>query len=240
MAKRTSVLGSRTKLARILKVEPMTGSVESIATGHETNRQSMVKTLLMHVFLMSKLKGLNGALTVGAAKSQYFSSTGRNQAAHCIPGQLFHNAVTLQQYPLNNEYLEVTLDCLFGKTDDLDANFNKADSLAEDRGLRDALLHACERVKVTGQFARFQRAEHFYPQLESAFGVYKTDGIAAFDSAIASLRSALLTSSGADLVSRNQRIDILQTYRQTLVTAHDSPETVLGLSGEDIWYDIRN
>ncbi|MCB1023831.1 MAG: hypothetical protein KDB79_05555 [Acidobacteria bacterium] len=240
MAKRTSILGSRSKLARYLRVEPMTGSVESIAVGHETNRQSTVKSLLMHMFLMSKLKGLNGALTVGAATSQYFSSTGGNQAAHCIPGQIFHNAVPLQEYPQNNEYLEVTLDCLFGKTDDLDSNFNKADSLAEDKGLRDALLHSCQQVKVTGQFARFQRAEHFYPQLETAFSVYRTDGIAAFDRAISNLRSSLLTSSGADLVSRNQRIDILETYRKTLLTAHDSPETVLGLSGEDVWYEIRN
>ncbi|MEZ5345740.1 MAG: hypothetical protein R2681_09320 [Pyrinomonadaceae bacterium] len=240
MAKRNSILGSRSKLSRILSVQPMTGTVENIAVGHETNRQSMVKTLLMHVFLMSKLKGLNGALTVGAATSQYFSSTGGNQAAHCIPGQIFHNAVSLQEFPQNNEYLEVTLDCLFGKTDDLDANFNKADSLAEDRGLRTALLNACERVKVSGQFSRFQRAHQFYPQLEEAFGVYKNEGIAAFDSAVTSLRTSLLTSSGADLISRNERIDILGVYRQTLLTSQKTPETVLGLDGEDVWFEIRN
>ena len=240
MAKRTSILGSRSRLSRTLTLQPMTGLAESLAISHENHRQSMVKTLLMHVFLMSKLKRLDGTLTVGAATSQYFSATGDNQAAHCIPGQIFHNGITLQEIPSNNEYLEVTLDCLFGKTDNLDSNFNKGDSLAESNGLRDALLQACVYAQNAGKIARFGRAHQFYPLLETAFGIYKTAGNAAFNTALTKLRLTLNSSTGADLILRNERVEILNTYRQTLLNANESPETVLGLNGEDVWYDIRN
>lgn len=239
MAERTTVLGSRSTVSRILSQQRWSGDVKTIAIGHETNRQSVVKTIFVYLFLMSKHKMLNGSLTVGAAEAQYLSATGVNQAAHCVPGQLFLNGVPIQRLPNLSVELEVNLDCLFGATDDIHANFNKADSSAEDSGLRDAFGQACNRIVQKAAFFRFQRAWEFLPQIESAFQIYKNLGITAFETSITRQRAKAAEGKDNDPASRNERIFILQTYLNTLRTASNSIETVLGLDAENVWQEVR-
>ena len=239
MAVRTTVLGSRSTISRFLRQQEWTGDVRTIAIGHETNRQSVVKTLFVYLFLMSKHRMLPNALTCGAATAQYLAATNVNQAAHCVPGQLFHNGTEIQKINGLSEDLGVTLDCLFAATDDIHNNFNKADSSAEDSGLRDAFGQACNRVVQNGRFARFERAWQFLPQIETAFGVYKTLGITAFETAITRQRAKQAEGKDTDPASRTERIFILQTYLNNLRTASNSTDTVLGLDAEEIWREVR-
>lgn len=239
MAERTTVLGSRSTVSRILSQQRWSGDVRTIAIGHETNRQSVVKTIFVYLFLMSKHKMLNGSLTVGAAEAQYLSATGVNQAAHCVPGQLFLNGVPIQRLPNLSVELEVNLDCLFGATDDIHANFNKADSSAEDSGLRNAFGQACLQVVQRGAFAKFARAEQFLPFINNAFGFYKSLGDAAFTNSINRQRAKAAEGKDSDPASRSERIMILQTYQNTLRTSSNSIETVLGLDAETVWQEVR-
>jgi hypothetical protein len=239
MSTRTTVLGSRRTIARFLTQIPLNGDVPTIAASHETNRQSVIKTIFVHLFLMSKYQIIPGPLTIGAAKSQYLSAAGDRQAAHCAPGQLLSNNVPLQRLTNLNEYLEITLDCLFGVTDDIHSNFNKADSSAEENGLLDAFCNAANRVVQNGRFGRFERAHQFLHYIETAFGQYKMAGQAAFDTAIVRQRVNIQGAVGNDIALRNERILILQTYKKTLSTASNSVDTVQGLDAEEIWQEVR-
>jgi hypothetical protein len=239
MAVRTTVLGSRSTISRFLSQKEWVGDTRNIAIGHETNRQSVVKTILVYLFLMSKYQIITNSLTVGAATAQYLSATDANQAAHCVPGQLFHSGTAIQKISGLSEDLEVTLDCLFAATDDIHNNFNKADSSAEDSGLRDAFGQACNRVVQSGRYARFERAWQFLPQIETAFGVYKTLGTTAFETAITRQRAKQAEGRDSDPASRTERISILQIYLNHLRTASNSTDTVLGLDAEEIWREVR-
>jgi hypothetical protein len=239
MSVRTTVLGSRRTIARFLSQLEWTGDVKTIATGHETNRQSVVKTFLVYLFLMSKHGMLPNPLTVGAAEAQYLSATDVNQAAHCVPGQLFLNGTAIQRLTGLSEDLEVTLDCLFAATDDIHTNFNMADSSAEDSGLRDAFGQAANRVVQAGRTTRFARAWQFLPQVESAFDIYKRLGITAFETAITRQRAKQAEGKDTDPASRTERIFILQTYLNTLRNASNSTDTVQGLDAEEVWREVR-
>lgn len=240
MARRTSAMGSRRTLARFLSQNRITGTVREIAKAHEINRQNVVKELLVHVFLMSKFKILTGGVAVGEAKSQYISGHGNDQAAHCVPGQITNAAgQPIQNLLLASDDLHVAVDNLFGTTDEIDANFNKADSSSEENGLRTAFGNACEMVFRTGAHARFNRAFEFHHYIHSAFERYKNDGMQAFRTALARQQALMANASGADLASRQERLLITQIYLNTLSSAPVGLETVWGLDTEELWRDYR-
>lgn len=232
-------MGSRSTLSRYLSQNRITGTVQEIAVTHEINRQSVVKELFVHVFLMSKFKFLNGGITVGEAHSQYITGHNTDQAAHCIPGQIFLAGQPIQNLITASDELHVALDNLFGTTDEINANFNKADSSSESNGLRAAFGNACIDVIRSGATARFNRAEDFYPYINAAFTKYKTDGIQAFRAAITKQRNEMISKKDADLISRQERVFITETYLQTLTSAPVTLETVLGLYPEDLWREYR-
>ena len=231
MAQRTSSMGSKTRLARMLSQERITGTDQEVAFTHEINRQSAVKEILLHVFMMSKFDLIGTVLTVGEARSQYLRARGTDQAAHCAPGQIFHAGIPIQQL-IPDDDLELTVENLFAKTDAVDARFNKADSRAEENGLRAALRDACNTVAQQAKNARFNRAVEFYPHIHSAFNVYRTAGVRAFRQA--AVRQQTLATA-ADAASRGAIISILNYYSNRLSTADSSLETVLGLFPEDVW-----
>lgn len=235
MAERTSSMGSKTALAKYLSQNVLTGSVESVAVTHETNRQSAVKEIFVHVFLMSKLGFIEPGLTVGAAHSQYIRASGTNQAAHCAPGQLFYGGVAIQELITNSDDLQISLENLFGRTDAADAAFNKADSRAEENGLRTAFGNACVHLASAAKNARFNRAADFYHHLETAFAQYKSAGVQAYSIAIMRQRSLTRPNDPADTQNRALTIEILSIYSRMLSSAMNTHETVLGLYPEDIW-----
>lgn len=239
MAERFSEMGSRYQLSKMLTLEPITGSESEIAKTHEINRQSVVKEILVHVFFMAKFGLVDRDLTVGEAHAQYFSSTGGHQAAHCSPGQIFYQAQTLQEYLRDSEDLLVTVDNLFGRTDGIDAVFNKADSRAEENGLREALRVGCINAASSAQNCRFNRAIEIYPYISTAFGAFKSFGVRGFQNAAARQRALMRRRDPADVAARERLIAILGVYQDTLLTADDSLETVQGLNPEDIWRQYK-
>lgn len=239
MAPRTSSMGSRSTLSRFLSQNRITGTVKQIATTHEVNRQNVVKEIFVHVFLMSKFKILTGMTTVGAAKSQYITGHGNDQAAHCVPGQIRAGGQPLQDLVAASDELHVTLDNLFGTTDEIDGNFNKADSSSEDNGVRNAFGNACNLAARSGATARFNRAEDFYPYINAAFVRYKTEGMQGFRAAIIKQQNEMRSKTGADLILRQERIFITETYLQTLASAPSTLETVMGLYPEDLWREYK-
>lgn len=239
MSERTSLMGTKSRLRRILTQPPLTGTIEEIAVSHEVNRQNVVKEILVHIFLMAKFGILPSGVTVGEARSQYFRATAGNQAAHNAPGQIFYGGTPIQNLITANDDLQVTVDNLFGTTDNIHANFNMADSSSEANGLRDAFGAACNDLARRGKHAKFNRAAQFHPYIESAFLIYRTQGEQGFQTAIASQQNLMSGATGADLASRQERLFITRTYLRTLNSASSSLDTVLGLFTEDLWREYH-
>jgi hypothetical protein len=231
-------MGPKSQLTGFLSLESIEGSDPEIAAIHETNRQSTVKEILVHIFFLSKFNKIQPSLTVEAAESQYFYATGDDQAAHCVPGQVLFNGVTIQRLITTNDVLELGLENLFGRTDGLHGKFNKADSRAEENGLRSTMADVCNFVALRAKNYRFQRAEQVFPIIDSAFGTYKARGVQAFNAAIAKQQSMTTPLQG---VTRPELIAILEAYRDQLSTAIPSVESVqgIGLEAERIWRAYR-
>ena len=150
MSDRTSSMGTKTRLAGLLFQDRLTGTDEEIALSHETNRQSAVKEILVHIFLMAKFRFFPGALIVREAKNQYLFAHDDDQAAHCAPGQMESGSQTVQTLITKSDDLQLLLENLFAKTDEMHGRFNKADSRAEEEGLRAAFGNACNQVAEQG------------------------------------------------------------------------------------------
>lgn len=235
MAERTSYMGTKTQLSRMLSLEAITGPDAEIATVHEINRQSAVKEILVHVFFMSKFDIIAPPLTLSAAKSQYFRATGEHEAAHNAPCQILNNGEKIQACFTNADELQVTVDNLFGRTDGIHGKFNNADSRAEENGLCEAFLDACNYIANVAKTARFGRAHHAYPRFASAFDVYASAGLQAFQNAVIRQRALMKPNDPVDVATREETISILDIYRRTLDSSESTHETVQGLFPENIW-----
>ncbi len=232
-------MGTKTELADLLRLQPIIGPVSDVANTHEINRQSVVKELLVHIFLMSKFDIIDAVLTSAAAKNQYFTATAGNQAAHCAPGQIYDKAKPIQQLINGKNGLDLEVENLFGRTDDILSKFNTADSRAEENGLRAGFGTACRQVAEAGKYSRFNRAEDFYPQIASAFATYKSLGILAYSQAINRQMALMNTPGGPTPQARQETIAIIEVYSNTLRTAMETHETVQGLFAEDLWRRYR-
>jgi hypothetical protein len=230
-------MGTRATLARLLSQERITGSDQEIALAHEFNRQNTVKQVFVHLFLMAKFGFLPGPLTVEKAENQYLYAHGDDQAAHCVPGQMVLGTQAVQKLITASEDLQLIVENLFANTDEIHSRFNKADSRAEENGLRAAFGDACNFIVRVGRYARFNRAVQFYPYIDEAFSQYKMNGIPAFDQAIAIQRTKIAEPLVG--VTREELIAILEWYRWQLETSIISLETVQGLYAEDLWRDYR-
>lgn len=221
----------------MLTQQRLTGSDQEIAITHETNRQSTVKSILVHTFFLAKFGYLQGTLTAKAASAQYLMATGPNNAAHCTPAQILCGGRTLQSLITNSDSLDLEIENLFGTTDIIPRKFNLADSRAEENGLCDALAAACNAIANTGRTMRFGQVEQIHPKLEEAYRIYKNQGQMAIRNAIA--RQNTMMNDGAQLkgVTRQEIVDILNTYNDTLRTSMDTHETVQMLFTKDIWQD---
>ncbi len=239
MSLRTSQMGTKTELANLLRLQPIIGPINEVAATHEINRQSVVKELLVHIFLMSKFDIIDTVLSAAAAKNQYFTATDGNQAAHCAPGQIYSRSKPIQQLVNGKDDLDLEVENLFGETDDILAKFNIADSRAEENGLRVGFGAACRQVAAAGKYSRFNRAEDFYPQIASAFATYKAQGILAYSQAINRQMSLMATPGGPTPQARQETIAILEVYSNTLLTAMETHETVQSLDPELLWRKYR-
>lgn len=239
---RSSSMGPRSRLAQIYRQSPIGGTDAEIANTHETNRQSSVKTVLVHTFFLAKFGYLKGAVTgvsLGKTEAQYHFATGGNQAAHCAPAQLSSGGVSLQKLITRSDDLSLEVENLFGNTDDLPARFNVADSSAEGKGLRDAFVSACNEIVMKARIP-FGVVEHIAPHFASAYRSYKQRGITAMDSAIAFQQQELRRGNDLRITTRSEVIAILETYKRSLASSMDSHESVQGLDLHDVWMDYAN
>lgn len=239
---RSSSMGPRSRLSQIYRQSPITGTDAEIAVTHETNRQSAVKTVLVHTFFLAKFGYLQGSvsgLSLGKTEAQYHFATGGNQAAHCAPAQISVGGLSLQKLITKSDDLSLEIENLFGNTDDLPARFNIADSSAESNGMRAAFVAACNEVVRKARIP-FNTVEQIAPHFATAFRTYKQQTLMAFDAAIAFQRQELLRGNELKITTRGQVIAILETYKQTLLTSMDTHESVQGLFLHDVWMDYAN
>jgi len=118
------------------------------ALNHSLGRNGRVVQVLCYLSLMKnhgRLWSSRPSVTVSAAKFQNYSASRGQQAAHYLPGQLKIDGQPLSHYA-SDPGTKRTLDCLFGDVESLPANFNKADSEAEAKGLCRAFAASAEAV----------------------------------------------------------------------------------------------
>lgn len=239
---RASSMGSRHRMAQIYRQSPMTGTDLEIANSHEINRQSSVKSVLVHTFFLAKFDYLKGSVTGvsrGKTEAQYHFATGGNQAAHCAPAQISAGGVSLQRLITRSDELSLEVENLFGNTDDLPVRFNVSDSSVEGNGLCDAFISACNEVVQKSRIP-FGNVEHIAPHFEAAFQTYKTRGLAAIDAAIRFQQQELRLGRDLKITTRSQVIAILESYKTTLMRSMNTHETVQGLLLHDVWMDYAN
>ena len=238
MAQRESPFGDY----RGISQARITGNVAVIANTHENNRQNEIKKVLLHLFLMAKFKLIPLGSTIGfrSAQVQYLTGTSGDNAAHCLPCQILVGTQTPQAIldGLSSDlFIEVAQ--AFGATDLIPQNFNKADSLAETKGLKEAFRRASEQVVSLGHTLRVGRADQFGIHIATIFGSYRAAGMLAYRGGINHLQPQILAATGAKRDERQQRSDILGHYLQHLQTASTSLETVMFLNGDDLQRSYR-
>ena len=239
MSKRTSSMGSERRLAGLLFQERITGTDDEIAMVHEVNRQSVIKEVLVHVFFMAKFDLIPGTLTARKAANQYLVAHGNDEAAHCAPGQIVASTRSIQSYLSASDDLQLEVENLFAKTDEIHLKFNMADSRAEENGLRTAFGNACNAAANAGRQVRFNRAEQFYSHIDNAYAQYKSQGAMAMNNAINIQRRKLQRGEPLQGATRPELIRILEGYRSKLMSSLNTFETVLGLDPEELWREYR-
>lgn len=205
--------------------------LKSRAEWHESNRERAITIVLMDLFFTAvknyikkgqTIKAVEKSLKLAGAEWQSWESTSGNQAAHCIPRQLY-----VESKPFD-EFLEkyvpdrvVAIVFLFAETDDLPANYNRADSLAETKGMADAFLKACILVINQAHAHGKLEADSAIIAVKAAYSRYKSLTNATFAQSIAHLEINL-KQPGIDAAAkkrREERIQILKQYQTTLQTS---------------------
>lgn len=118
------------------------------AVGHSHSRNSRVVQTLCYFSLMRNTgqhSFLHYAIAIEKAARQLFHSHGGNEAAHFLPGQIRIKDEFAWRF-ISDPATSRRLECLFGDVENLPADFNKADSAAEEKGLCEAFRHVSEVV----------------------------------------------------------------------------------------------
>jgi len=226
--------GSEPALARFnqLQVQRFTNDI-SKAIGHSNARNSRIVQAACFFSLIRSTAPNWAAMRVSveAAQRKMFSSPGGYQAAHYLPGQLKIS----DQLPwslLSSVSARQRLESLFADVEHLPAAFNKADSAAEDKGLREtfrSLGQAMLHDPLPGRTGLINRGliRRVYDELWLP-GATKSYSDAIAQKNLVNEVPALERDEEGNLLnlversaadwSREQEIDILQRYREALRT----------------------
>lgn len=221
-------------------VHLMPFDIEKRAVKHEFNRQRAIITVQVDLYCMAAAglipKGQAVALSGAASQSLTGRRSKRTAAAHCIPRQLLLGTQKVQEL-LSTSFPErgLALDALFGEADILPVNFNKADSLAEAKGLSEAFRFSSQAVISEAQHGGVLEYGPLAMAVRKAFASYKELGEDAFKDAIKSLdekvgkieRSRVShTIRTKELSKWKEQLLISRTYTKALAGT-ESLETVL-------------
>ncbi len=121
-------------------------SAPAQALGHSNSRNGRVVQALSY-FSLIRSSGHHtfGSVAIEKAMRQFFSSESGNQAAHFLPGQIKIDTHLPWSY-ICDANTGQRLEGLFADVENLPADFNKADSAAEQKGLREAFRMVSEVV----------------------------------------------------------------------------------------------
>ena len=113
------------------------------ALNHGMGRNARVVKVLCYTSLLRSAGNIpmGSSVNVSAAEFQNYKSTGGNQAAHYLPGQLKINGKNLSEWS-SSQQGKTQISTMFADVEDLPADFNKADTQAEASGQNAGLCAA--------------------------------------------------------------------------------------------------
>ena len=199
---------------------------------HEFNRERTVASVLADVHLMA----VRGIIPKGAKVSyegahlQSREGHEGNEAAHCLPRQIVVKGKYLYEFVEDiDPSRALAIKGKFGEADDLPANFNKADSRIERRGLADAFAVACSHALEAGQNGGTFDVGAVLGIVKATYDVFSTQANIAMISASSRINERLTQINAQrgnspqkqeDLKKYQEQSEITQIYQETLA---DSP-----------------
>lgn len=166
--------------------------LEKRAALHEFHRQRVVAKILTDLYCMVS-KGFVKAsepVSIGGAGEQSLKGkrSRDTQAAHCAPRQIFIGARKMQ-YNLDATFPErgLAIAALFGETDILPSNYNRADSRVEGSGMAVAFLESAKTVVMQASMGASFDEREISMAVRKAFAVYRQHSVKAFNSALRQL-----------------------------------------------------
>ena len=214
-------------------VHRMPFALKERAIRHETNRQRVVGSLLVELFIMTGFgilpEGL--AVTLRGAISQNLEGSSKNmtQAAHCAPRQIYIGAETPQQI-LQKVFPERAwaFDVLFAETDILPSGFNVCDSRAERCGLNDAFRNACQFIITAGQNAPTTDPKIAVLKADNAFSIYRDHAALAYRESLERLKDRLKPRFlfPRERAKWTEQLQITEQYIETLRRAPGKAEGI--------------
>jgi hypothetical protein len=129
-----------------LKVERFRAE-PALALGHANSRNQRVVEVLCYLSLLRSAAKLSprAVVTCSPARRQFFKSPDGYQAAHYLPCQILVNGAAPWTF-IETQECRMRFECLFADVEHLPANFNKADSAAEAKGLIAAFQASCQAL----------------------------------------------------------------------------------------------
>lgn len=162
--------------------------LEKRAAAHEFNRERVVAKVYSDLFCMVCVGLVDTTKPIscsGAGSQSLGGSRSRNtEAAHCAPRQIFVGTQKLQDILLLKfPSRSLAIDALFGETDILPSNFNKADSRAEACGLADAFRFGAEVVTNEAKMVGSLEQMRMVMAIKNAYMMYRDRAEHAFKDA---------------------------------------------------------
>lgn len=202
------------------------------AENHEMNRQRVISKILLDLYLMATKKIIPVGSMVSAHRAVSQSLSGsekdKSQATHCAPRQIIIGTQSPQEL-LYIAFPErgFALDALFGETDILPANFNKADSRAERNGLAEGFRNACLTVITDAHIKGKMETHAAQIAVRAAYSGYEVRAHEAFQISIDRLKDKLkIKQLPADERKWKEQLAITETYYDVLLKS-TGPNEVL-------------
>lgn len=207
--------------------------LRSRAQAHDLDRQRVVSSILLELYVMATLgiikKHRNVSVKKAISQNLRGSRSNMTEAAHCCPRQVMVGDQTPQGL-LKTVFPERSLavNGLFAESNILPANFNKCDSRAEGNGLSKGFRDACQYVVKDAHLRGKMRYESVTPTVRNAFYIFKNAGKDAYRVSVERLENKLrFNATEKEKEAWTEQIEILQIYSRTLRTSSGA-SVVLG------------
>ena len=199
---------------------------------HEAKRQRVIASILLDLYLMAAKKMFTPGTSVKLQRAVAHDPDGGRgetfEIAHCVPQQIILGTRLPQDIlRLKSPDQAGELDSFFTESDYLPANYNEADSRAEDYGLREGFRFACQTSVFIAQTNNSMNFESVAVAVKTAYALYETRAGAAFEIALKELRDKFTfrLPPKEDKKYREQ-IEITRIYDQTMRRSSGAAEVL--------------